>query len=64
MRYRTDIQLLAPTKKKWALYKSIDKKIVNLLKKHGVTLIKTVYDDELFIKTIIFENINEGEIKM
>ena len=60
-RYRSEIQLINPTKKKWDLFKSIDGEIVNLVKKHGVTLIKTVYEDELFIKTIIFDDINEGE---
>ena len=59
-RYRTRIKLINPTKKKWALFKSIDGKIVNLVKKHGVTITKTVYDDELFIKTIIFDDINES----
>ena len=60
-RYRTEIQLINPSKKKWDLYKSIDGEIVNLVKKHGVTIIKTVYDEELFIKSTIYDDINEGE---
>ena len=62
-RYKTIVQLINPTKKKWALFKSIDRKIKNLVKKHGVTIIETIYDDLLFIKTIIFNDINEGESK-
>ena len=62
-RYKTIVQLINPTKKKWVLFKSIERKIVNLVKTHGVTIIKTVNDDELFIKTIIFDDINEGEDK-
>ena len=60
-RYKTIVQLINPTKKKWVLFKSIERKIVNLVKTHGVTIIKSVYDDELFIKTIIFDDFNEGE---
>ena len=60
-RYKTIVQLINPTKKKWVLFKSIERKIVNLVKTHGVTIIKTVNDDELFIKTIIFDDFNEGE---
>ena len=62
-RYKTIVQLINPTKKKWVLFKSIERKIVNLVKTHGVTIIKTVNGDELFIKTIIFDDINEGENK-
>ena len=64
MRYRTEIQLLNPTNKKWDLYKSIDKKIVNLLKKHGVNIIKSVYDNKLFIKTILLNDNNDVESKI
>ena len=63
MRYRAEIQLFHTSKKKWALYKSFEKKIINLVKKHGITIINIIYDDELFIKTIIFDDINEGEDK-
>ena len=62
-RYRAEIQLFHASKKKWVLYKSFEKKIINLVKKHGITIINIVYDDELFIKTIIFDDINEGEDK-
>ena len=62
-RYRAEIQLFHASNKKWVLYKSFEKKIINLVKKHGITIINIVYDDELFIKTIIFDDINEGEDK-
>ena len=52
-RYKTAVQLINPTKNKWVLFKSIDRKFINLVKTHGVTIIKSVYDDELFIKIII-----------
>ena len=60
IRYRHEVQLLNPTKKKWSLFKSIDRKNVNLVKKHGITTIKILYKDDLFIKTVIFEDINDG----
>ena len=61
IRYRHEVQLLNPTKKKWSLFKSIDRKIVNLVKKHGLTTIKTFYKDDLFIKIVIFDDINDGK---
>jgi len=64
MRYKTEIQLLNPTNKKWDLYKSIDKKIVNLLNKHGINIIKSVYDNKLFIKTILLNDNNDVENKI
>ena len=63
MRYRSEIKLLHSSKKKWALYKSFEKKIVKLVNKHGITIINIVYDDNLFTKTVIFDDINEGENK-
>ena len=63
MRYRAEIQLLHPSKKKWTLYKSFEKKIVNLVNKHGITIINIFYDDEIFLKTIIFDDINKDENK-
>jgi hypothetical protein len=60
-RYRHEFQLLNPTKRKWSLFKSIDRKIVNLVKKHGITIIKTLYKDDLFIKIVIFDDINDGK---
>jgi len=39
------------------------KKDYKFSKNTKVTIIKTVNDDELFIKTIIFDDINEGENK-
>ena len=59
-RYIHEVQLLNPTKRKWSLFKSIDRKIVNLVKKHGLITIKTLYKDDLFIKTVIFDDINDG----
>jgi hypothetical protein len=60
-RYRHEVQLINPTKRKWSLFKSIDRKIVNLVKKHGITIIKTFYRDDLFIKIVIFDDINDGK---
>ena len=59
IRYLHEVQLLNPTKKKWSLFKSIDRKIVNLVKKHGLTTIKTFYKDDLFIKIVIFDDISD-----
>ena len=61
IRYRHEVQLINPTKKKWFLFKSIDRKIVNLLKKHGLTTIKTFYRDDLFIKIVIFDDISDDK---
>ena len=61
IRYRHEVQLLNPTKIKWSLFKSIDRKIVNLVKKHGITTIKTFYKDDVFIKIVIFDDINDGK---
>ena len=61
IRYRHEVQLLNPTKKKWSLFKSIDRKIVNLVKKHGLTTIKTFYKDDLFIKIVIFDDISDDK---
>ena len=61
IRYRHEVQLLNPTKRKWSLFKSIDGKIVNLVKKHGITTINTFYKDDLFIKIVIFDDINDGK---
>ena len=60
-RYRHEVQLLNPTKKKWSLFKSIDRKIVNLVKKHGITTLKTFYKDDLFIKIVIFDDISDAK---
>ena len=62
MRYRTEAQLLNPTKKKWALYKSLARQIEEIVNKHGLTVIKTEYNIELFVKSIIFETNNVSEI--
>ena len=61
IRYRLEVQLLNPTKKKWSLFKSIDRKIVNLVKKHGLITIKTFYNDDLFIKIVIFDDISDAK---
>ena len=61
IRYRLEVQLLNPTKKKWSLFKSIDRKIVNLVKKHGLKTIKTFYKDDLFIKIVIFDDISDDK---
>ena len=63
IRYRHEVQLLNPTKIKWSLLKSIDRKIVNLVKKHGITTIKTFYKDDVFIKIVIFDDINDGKYR-
>lgn len=63
IRYRHEVQLLNPTKIKWSLFKSIDRKIVNLVKKHGITTIKTFYKDDVFIKIVIFDDINDGKYR-
>ena len=60
-RYRHEVQLLNPTKKKWSLFKSIDRKIVNLVKKHGLKTINTLYKDDLFIKIVIFDDISDAK---
>ena len=60
-RYRHEVQLLNPTKKKWSLFKSIDRKIVNLVKKHGLKTINTFYKDDLFIKIVIFDDISDAK---
>jgi len=62
MRYRTEAQLLNPTKKNWALYKSLARQIEEIVNKHGLTVIKTEYNIELFVKSIIFETNNVSEI--
>ena len=62
MRYISKAQLLNPTNKKWTLYKSLYALIEEIVKKHGLTLIKTEYDNELFVKSIIFETNNVSEI--
>ena len=61
IRYRLEVQLLNPTKKKWSLFKSIDRKIVNLVKKHGLKTINTFYKDDLFIKIVIFDDISDAK---
>jgi len=61
MRYKTEAQLLDPTKKKWSLYKILDKQIEEIVNKHGLKIIKNEYDNELFVKTIIFESFNDNE---
>ena len=61
IRYRHEVQLLNPTKKKWSLFKSIDRKIVNLVKKHGLKTINTFYKDDLFIKIVIFDDISDAK---
>ena len=53
--------MINPTKKKWSLFKSIDRKIVNLVKKHGLITIKTFYNDDLFIKIVILDDISDAE---
>ena len=63
IRYRHEVQLLNPTKIKWSQFKSIDRKIVNLVKKHGLTTIKTFYKDDVFIKIVIFDDINDGKYR-
>ena len=64
MRYRTEAQLLNPTKKNWVLYKSLARQIEEIVNKHGLTVIKTEYDNELFVKSIIFETNNVDEIDL
>ena len=58
MRYRSEAQLLNPTKKKWALYKSLARQIEEIVNKHGLTVIMTEYDNDLFIKSIVFNTNN------
>ena len=60
IRYRHEVQLLNPTKKKWSLFKSLDRKIVNLVKIHGLKTIKTFYKDDLFVKVVILDDIKDS----
>ena len=62
MRYRTEAQLINPTKKQWAKYKSLDRQIEEIVNKHGLTVIRTEYDNDLFIKSIVFNTNNVDEI--
>ena len=61
MKYRIEAQLLNPTNKKWALYKSLNRQIEEIANKEGVTVLKTEYDNKLFIKIMIYETNNDGE---
>jgi hypothetical protein len=63
MRYRTELQLLDATKEKWDIYKSIEIEIVNIAEEHGVKIIKSIYDDESFIKTIYLDKDNDVDDK-
>ena len=58
-RYRAEVELLDYTKKKWNLYKSIDKEIEKLVKKNGIKVINVEYNNKLFIKRIIFEALDD-----
>ena len=62
MRYRTESKLINPTKKQWAKYKSLDRQIEEIVNKHGLTVIRTEYDNDLFIKSIVFNTNNVDEI--
>ena len=60
-RFQHEIELLCPTKKKWAKLKSVGNRIEVIAEKCGVITIKTKYDDELFVKTIWVDDENDGE---